>query len=279
MKFSWFPGHMKKALRQINEHLSLIDAVIFILDARIPKSSFNPELEKIIGKKKALYVMNKTDLASPAVTAAWLKKFKNNDMNVAAVSSKKTQNFKELIKILENIREEVYETKTKKNRTDKTLRLMVMGIPNSGKSTIINRLAGKNVVMTGKKAGLTKGLQWLSISRDIEIMDAPGIFYPKLETEEAAWHLAAVGAAKETVFPADELAFHILKFLSERNCGFCVDIPTNNPEEALHFAGLKKNFIKAKGAVDYERTAAYIITNFREGNFGAFSLEFPQKEE
>lgn len=279
MKFSWFPGHMKKALRELKERIPLADLIIFMIDARIPASSFNPELEKTAANKKILYVINKTDLASPSVTSAWLKYFRERNMNAVAVSSKNMKNSKVILDRIDIIRKEIQAQRALKNRIDGNVRAIALGIPNSGKSTIINRLAGKTVAAAGKKAGLTRALQWLSAGKDLEILDVPGIFYPRLSTEEMAWHLAAVGAAREVAFPVDELSFEILKFLKKRSHPFTEGMNDESIVDSLDFAGRKNNFIISGGKVDYERTSMWIVSNFREGKFGAYSLEFPPREK
>ena len=277
MKFSWFPGHMKKSLKELKEALPSVDVVIFMLDARVPASSFNYDLEKLVSGKKILFTINKTDLASPAVTSAWLNHFKGQGKNVVAISSKKGS-IKSLIDVLEKFRSEICEARAKRGRVGKTIRIMAVGVPNSGKSTIINRLAKKSVSPTGKKAGLTRGFHWLSIGNDMELLDMPGIFYPKLKSEDSAWHLAAVGAARDVAFPVDDLSYEILKFLKEREHEFTADIDVSSAESALSGAGKKRNFIKSGGNVDYDRTAMWVMTNFRDGKFGSFSLEFPESE-
>lgn len=279
MRFSWFPGHMRKALRELKERIPLADLVIFMMDARIPQSSINPELEKYASNKRILYVMNKTDLASPSVTSSWVRHFREEGKSVVAISSKKTKSLKPLSDKIDEIRGEIVEARSRKGRIDSMVRAVAVGIPNSGKSTIINRLAGRAVAPAGKKAGLTRSLQWLPAGRNLEILDMPGIFYPRLSGDDMAWRLAAVGAAREVSFPVDDLAFEILLFLKARGHEFVEGMPDSSAEEALGFAGRKNNFILSGGRIDYDRAAMWIVTNFRDGKMGAYSLEFPPSKK
>lgn len=275
MKFSWFPGHMRKALRLLREAVPLTDMVLLMLDARIPGSSINPELLKIIGTRPCIYLLNKADLAEPTITSEWINFYSSKGIKAISISANTSGIASKLSSAIEDVRKKLMDKKAEKKRLDNDIRIMVLGVPNSGKSTLINKIAGKTVAIAGKKAGLTRGLQWLSLSNNIQMLDVPGIFYPRLESEEQAWHLAAVGAAREVAFASDDLAFEIVKFLKEKNNDFVREISSANALESLTQAGLKKNFILKGGKVDFERTAMWIIISFREGKFGRFSLERP----
>ncbi len=279
MKFSWFPGHMKKALRQLESYIKLVDMVLLILDARIPSASLNPDLQKLIGGRRCVYILNKADLAEQGTTSRWTKYFASTGQKSLAISANTSGLSSKLVKVIEAVRDELIELRSAKNRCDRDVKIMVLGIPNAGKSTVINNLAGKSVVSTGKKAGLTRGLQWISIRNDIKMLDVPGIFYPRLKDETEAWHLASTGAAREVAFPVDELSCEILLFLQSRNHPFTEGMPDSSMEEMLAFAGKKQNFILKQAKVDYERTAMWLITGFRDGKFGRFSLEEPPVEE
>ena len=270
---------MKKALRQLESYMPLVDMVILLLDARVPESSLNPDLQRLIGSHKCVYVLNKADLAESAVTSNWLNWFSTQGYKSISMSANGSGIAGKLIKAIEEVRDGVTEKHAIKKRIDREVRIMVLGIPNSGKSTLINKIAGKAVVATGKKAGLTRGLQWIALRNDIKMLDVPGIFYPRLKDEEQAWHLAAVGAAREVAFPIDELAGEILLFLKSKNHDITADMPDTSIEEMLLFIGKKKNFILKQGKIDYERTAMWIITGFRDGTFGKFSLEAPTFEK
>lgn len=270
---------MKKAIRQLESYMPLVDMVILLLDARVPGSSLNPDLQRLIGSRKCVYVLNKADLAEPAVTSNWLNWFASRGQKSISMSANGSGIASKLIKAIEEVREDVTEVRIAKKRIDREVKIMVLGIPNSGKSTLINKIAGKTVVATGKKAGLTRGLQWISLRNDIKMLDVPGIFYPRLRDEIQAWHLAAVGSAREVAFPIDELAGEILLFLKSKNHEFTIGMPDTSVEEMLSFAGKKKNFILKQGKVDYERTSMWIMTCFRDGDFGQFSLEVPDFEK
>lgn len=274
MKFSWFPGHMRKALRQVEESVALVNVVLVMLDARIPHSSFNRDLERIVARKPCIYLLNKSDLAEKQATEDWVGHYRENGYTALPVSAKSGRNFDKLKVLLAGHRAELVEKRRSKKRLDEDLRIMVVGIPNAGKSTIINKLAGAALAKTGKKAGLTRGLQWVKLSNHVQMLDVPGIFYPRLTGEVQAWHLAAVGAAREVAFSIDDLSAEILRFLKSRNHAFTADMEVTATEEMLDFAGRKKNFIIRGNKVDYDRTAMWVITGFRDGYFGAFTLEY-----
>ncbi|MDQ7825009.1 MAG: ribosome biogenesis GTPase YlqF [Candidatus Eremiobacteraeota bacterium] len=274
MRVSWFPGHMKKALRVVKESLPLVNLVLVVLDARIPSSSRNPEIEGILAGREVLFLLNKSDLASPQATSRWLSYFKGEGL---AVSSRSGEGFKMLRKMIEERRGEVVESRKKRGRRDEEIRLMVMGIPNVGKSSVINRLSGRNVVRVGKNPGVTRGLQWIALPGNGELLDIPGIFYPRVDNEEHAWHLAAVGTVREELLPVDELALKILSFLSAVQAP-CLKGMTGPPAELLEQIGRKMGLIGKEASVDAHRTALSVIKSFREGTYGPFTLEEPPHE-
>lgn len=263
---------MRKALRLIGESVSLVDLVLYVLDARIPRSSQNSELEHAIRARKLFYLLNKSDMAQNQATQQWLDVFKRENHTAFAVSSKTGTGYGALKESIELQRKKICRARKEKGRIDEQIRLMVIGIPNVGKSTVINRLAGRNLARAGKKPGVTRGLQWLSASGRSEILDMPGVFYPRIEDEESAWHLAAVGTVKEEILPLEEMAAKILDFLNARNRsiaeGECRD---------LEAAARGLHFVDRQGGADTRRASLHILKTFRDGGYGAFTLEWPEE--
>lgn len=275
MKFSWFPGHMKKALRQLESFVPLTDMVFFMLDSRVPQASINPELLKLASKKTICYLLNKSDLADPTITSQWVQYFRNRGDRALSIVANDNRATNAIFNEVEAVRATLLEKRGSKRILDSTIRIMVVGLPNSGKSTLINKIAGKVVVSTGKKPGLTRGIQWISLRKQIDMLDMPGIFYPRLESEEQAWHLAATGAAMDIAFPVDELAYEILLFMRDKSHEFVSDLDLTDVESALRTVAEKRNFILRGGKPDYDRAAAWSYTSFKDGKFGRFSLELP----
>ncbi|MCE1249084.1 MAG: ribosome biogenesis GTPase YlqF [Firmicutes bacterium] len=215
-KFSWYPGHMKKALEAISEEIKSATAFIFVLDSRCPFSSLNPSLEKITGKKPVLYVLNKSDLASAGITQEWIHRFEQEGRQVITLSCKSRSGRKSLLAALRHFRE--ISRKTGKNKIlGNTMRVIIMGVPNSGKSSIINILSPTASVKTGKKPGLTRGKQWLKIGDDNEILDSPGIMPPRMDHIDTGWVLGATGAIKQEILPIEYVASKFLAYLAKRD--------------------------------------------------------------
>lgn len=275
MDTRWYPGHMKKTKEILKENIRLVSVVIELLDARIPLSSQNPDLNNIIGSKSRIIVLNKSDLADDNKTSLWLAFFKEKGFQAVAVNSMKGHGIKKLKTLLGKL-------KRKGPKGKRPVRAMVIGIPNVGKSSFINSLVGRSAAKTGGKPGVTRGKQWIKISPGIELLDTPGILWPHMEDEEVVFRLAVTGAVKFEQLDTVELAYRILEVLGKENW----EIISNryaikegpsleNLEEIIKGIGSKRGFLKAGGEVDIFKTSNLILKDFREGLLGKITLEEP----
>lgn len=291
VNINWYPGHMAKTKKQIIEDLKLIDVVVEILDARIPISSRNPDIEQITRKKDKLIVLNKCDLADEKQNNNWVAKFKKDGIEAVLVNSNNGDGINTAIKKIEEIYKSRQEKYANKGRIGKSIRVMIVGIPNVGKSSFINRLTKKNSATVGNKPGVTRQKQWIRINQNIELMDTPGVLWPKFESEEVALNLAYTGTIKDDVLQTIEVGFSLLKKL-------IIDYPDNLVEryklekqeieailgqteleenekilEIMHIIGRKRGAIISGGNVDEEKTAKIILEDFRNGKLGRITLE------
>lgn len=275
---NWFPGHMAKAKREIKENLKLVDVIIEIVDARIPRSSRNPDFEELVGDKLRVVVLNKSDLADEKANSRWINYFKSQGIECVLLNSLKGDGINTLLKTVNRIMEDKLKQSAEKGRVGRSIRAAVIGIPNSGKSSFINKLAGKNIATVGNKPGVTRAKQWIKTSYNVELMDTPGILWPKLEQEEVALHLAYTGAIKYEVLDTSDL---LLKFIEEivekypQNLEqrYKIEIGDKTPLEVYEEIARKRGFIVSRGEIDYERTANVVFDEFRKGLLGKISLE------
>ncbi|RQD74585.1 MAG: ribosome biogenesis GTPase YlqF [Candidatus Syntrophonatronum acetioxidans] len=275
MDSKWYPGHMKKARQVLKENIRLVSVVIELLDARIPLSSQNPDLNNIIGGKNKIIVLNKSDLADEQKTSRWLSFFKEEGHQAVSVNSVKGHGIKKLKAILGKLKGPVSKGK-------RPVRVMVIGIPNVGKSSFINSLVGRSVVKTGGKPGITRGKQWIKISPGLELLDTPGILWPQVDREDVAFHLAVTGAIKFEQLDTVELAYRLLKLLAEEKRKgleerYKIEImpSLDNIEVLIKAIGSRRGFLKAGGEVDIPKTTELILKDFREGLLGRITLEEP----
>ncbi len=210
---NWYPGHMFKTKKQIIEDIKLIDIVIELLDARIPYSSKNPDMQRIIKNKKRIVLLNKCDLADDIETKKWIEYYKKNNIKAIACDANLGKGTKEILKAIEDIMQEEMQKAAEKGRIKKNIRIMILGIPNVGKSSLINRLGGKKVATVGNKPGVTKQKQWVRIANNIELLDTPGVLWPKFEDENVALNLSYTGSIKDEILQTIEIAFKLLIFL------------------------------------------------------------------
>ena len=290
LNINWFPGHMAKTRRQITEDIKLVDVVIELLDARIPISSQNPEIKQIIKNKKKIIVLNKSDLADEKLNNEWVKEFARNGEISVLTDSNTGKGINEVFKQIKNIMTEELEKASNKGRIGKKIRVMIVGIPNVGKSSFINRIAKRNTAEVGNKPGVTKQKQWIRLDNDIELLDTPGVLWPKFESEEVALNLSYVGTIKDDILEITEIAYCLTKLLlenyKEKLLGRYyldkkqVDAILNQDQEEnqniyeiMQLIGRKRGAIISGGNVDDEKTSRIILDDFRNGKLGKITLE------
>ena len=287
---NWYPGHMAKTKRQIIEDLKLIDVVIELLDARIPMSSQNPDLQQIAKDKKKIIVLNKCDLADELQNKKWVTYFEKNGIKAILTDANSGFGINEVTRQIENIMKDEISKNAEKGRVGKSIRVMILGIPNVGKSSFINRISKKTSAGVGNKPGFTKQKQWIRLSNNIELLDTPGVLWPKFENEKVALNLSFVGTIKDDILEKTEIAFYLLKFLLENykenvierykisNEEFENIVENNqNPNEQImdifNIIGNKRGAIVSGGNVDEEKVANLLLDDFRTGKLGKNSLE------
>ncbi len=276
----WFPGHMAKTRRLIEENLKMIDVVVEILDSRIPYSGRNPYFNDIIKNKPRLIVMNKSDLSDKALTAKWIEWYRNQGITVIPISCTTGQGINRITSEARALIQDKIDRDKEKGRT-RTLKIMMVGIPNVGKSSLINRLVGKAAAQTGDRPGVTKGKQWLRIKGDVELLDTPGILAPKFEDQEVAKRLAYTGAIKDEIMDTELLAYSLCSYLAEHYPDLlCSRYKLNSVEglegyEILEKIGRKRGFVISGGEVDTERAANMILDELRAAKIGNITLESP----
>ena len=281
MVIQWFPGHMTKAQRMIEENMKMVDAVCELLDARIPFSSRNPDIDRLAGDKPRLVILNRIDLADPVITAKWRAYFQKKGLAVLetdAKSGKGVNNFTAAVRAVLKDKIAAYEAKGQGTRP---LRIMILGIPNVGKSTFINKVAGRKAAIAGDKPGVTRGKQWISIGNGLDLLDTPGILWPKFDSQEVGEALALANAIKADVLDKETLAANFMLRLRalkpeaiEQRYKFTPD-PGKNGYELLEDAAKKRGFLVSKGEYDIERMANVLLSEYHDGKLGRISLEAP----
>ncbi|RHB51152.1 ribosome biogenesis GTPase YlqF [Exiguobacterium sp. AM39-5BH] len=280
MAIQWFPGHMAKARRQVTEKLKLIDVVIELVDARVPQSSRNPMVDEITEGKPRLIVLNKADMADPVVTDAWLRALKRDDIEVVAVDAKHSKGLKQLMSGAKKLMQEKHDRMREKGRNPGPIRALIIGIPNVGKSTLINRLAGRNIAITGDRPGVTKRQQWIKMKGgEMELLDTPGILWPKFEDQMVGYRLAATGAIKDDILNLDDIALYAARELSVRypeqvKERFKIDQLPEDAVELLELIGKKRGLVSG-GYVDFEKASELLLNELRHEKIGRVSLETP----
>lgn len=279
-------GHMLKTKKQIIEDLKLIDVIIEILDARIPLASQNPDIKQITENKKKIVVLNKSDLADEKETKKWIECFKNQGIIAIPTDSNLGKGTKETLKAVQNLMQEEMEKAASKGRINKNIRIMICGIPNVGKSSFINRMINKKSAEVGNRPGVTKQKQWLRISSNIELLDTPGVLWPKFESHDVALKLAYTGSIKDELINKDEIAYNLIKYLKNNNKNelfarykltdddFNSIIPEDDEAlELMNMIARKRGAIISGGEIDYEKVSAIILNDFRTGKIGRVTLE------
>ncbi|MBR2679778.1 MAG: ribosome biogenesis GTPase YlqF [Exiguobacterium sp.] len=284
MAIQWFPGHMAKARRQVTEKLKLIDVVIELVDARVPQSSRNPMVDEITAGKPRLIVLNKADMADPVVTDAWLRALKREEVEVVAVDAKHSKGLKQLITGAQKLMKEKHDRMREKGRNPGPIRALIIGIPNVGKSTLINRLAGRNIAITGDRPGVTKRQQWIKMKGgEMELLDTPGILWPKFEDQLVGYRLAATGAIKDEILNLDDIALFTVRELQARypeqlKERFKLETLPEDAVELLEMIGKKRGLISG-GYVDFEKASELLLNELRHEKIGRISLETPADHE
>ncbi|MXP75497.1 ribosome biogenesis GTPase YlqF [Lachnospiraceae bacterium WCA-9-b2] len=287
MHFQWYPGHMTKAKRMMQENMKLVDLVIELVDARIPLSSRNPDIDWLGRNKARLILLNKADLAQERWNDAWEEYFKEKGYLVAKVNSRKNSGMKPVNEVIREACKEKLERDRKRGILNRPVRAMVVGIPNVGKSTFINSLAGKACAKTGNKPGVTKGKQWIRLNKQVELLDTPGILWPKFEDQRVGLMMALIGSMKDELLNTEELAAELISVLEADYAGvlkekYGIEADTESdvfvkPFQILEQIARSRHCILRGNELDTEKAALLLLDDFRNGRLGRLTLEYPQE--
>ncbi len=279
MNYQWYPGHMTKAKRMMQEDIKLIDLIIELVDARIPQSSRNPDIDELGKNKSRIILLNKADLADPAWNKIWVQYFEKQGAHVLEINSKQGTGVKAIQGLVQVACREKLERDRKRGIVNRPVRAMVVGIPNVGKSTFINSFAGKACTKTGNKPGVTKGKQWIRLNKNLELLDTPGILWPKFEDQVVGRNLAFIGSMNDEVIITEELACDLLKVINElypqaieQRYGQQDEQPQKEIEQLYHIARSRRCYTKGE-ELDVEKAAAILIDDYRSGKLGRMTLE------
>lgn len=280
MAIQWFPGHMAKAKKEVQEKLKLVDFVVELVDARAPESSQNPMLQQVVQNKPVMKVMMKKDLADPAVTEQWIHHFAKQDVLAIAVDAGVKQDIQKVINSGKQMASEKMAKLQKKGIRPRPARAMILGIPNVGKSTLINRLASKKVAKTGDRPGITTSQQWIKVKKEFELLDTPGILWPKFEDQLVGYRLASIGTIKDDILPLEDIAAFIITYLqsaypAELEKRFQIKADEADMAEIFEKIGRLRGCLESGGNVNYAKTADIIIRDLRTGRLGRLTLETP----
>lgn len=279
MIIQWYPGHMAKTKRQILESLKMIDVVIELLDARIPESSRNPDMDSLFQNKPRVVLLNKYDLAEESVTREWIKYFQSKGIGAIGVDSISGKNISKIYPVVREAVKEKFERKAARGIIGQPVRAMVAGIPNVGKSSFINRISSRSITVTGDKPGVTRSKQWVKVNKEFELMDTPGILWPKFDDEKVALHLAFTRAIKDEILDTEELAFKFVQEMAIIKPAALIDrykiTISEDPLENMMNIGKRRGCIISGGEIDTLRTATIILDDYRSGRLGKISLEKP----
>ena len=280
MDVNWFPGHMAKTLREMRDHIRQVDLVVETCDARLPESSRNPELDRLLGQKPRILVLNKADLADPDLTARWLDYYKKLQLPVLACEGNRRASLDPLRKLILQMNQHKIDQAKAKGRLIRPIRVMVVGIPNTGKSTIINALSGKRATITADRPGVTRSVSWVKSGNELELMDTPGVLWPKLGSAENQKVLAASGAIKDNVLPIEDIAMAVFYDLSKSypemiKSRFKLEELSDEPIGLMENACRRRGCILPGNRPDYTRFAALFLDELRGGKIGRITLESP----
>lgn len=279
MQFQWYPGHMTKAKRAMQEDIKLIDVIIELVDSRVPFSSKNPDIDTLANGKSRILLMNKYDLADKAVSDKWTKYYEEKGYFVATVNSKNGRGVKAVNDVIQKACKEKIERDRKRGILNRPIRAMIVGIPNVGKSTFINSFAGKACAKTGNKPGVTKGKQWIRLNKNVELLDTPGILWPKFEDQQVGLNLAFIGSIKDELYNIYELSLLLLDYLIKNYPDAVADFyeieNSDSNNELLEGIAIKRGCIKSGAEYDLDKAAKCLVDDFRNGRIGKISLEIP----
>lgn len=273
----WFPGHMSKALREIKENLKKVDIVFILLDARLPESSMNPKIKEIIGNKPALILFNKSSLADQSELDKWLNFYQKEGFSSLKIDAITGKNIRKIKPLSDEILKPLLEKEQKRGMQRRAIRTMIIGIPNVGKSTLINTLSRKKATRTGNTPGVTKAQQWVKISEDFELLDTPGVLWPKFEDEKVGYHLALSGAIKDTILPNEEIAFyahHFLKTYYQEELKKRYQLnEVLEPIDTFSEIGRKRGALIKGNEVNYDTVYELLLKDLRDGNLGGITFD------
>ena len=277
---NWYPGHMAKTKKQIIQDLKIIDVVVEVLDARIPLSSHNPDLDDVLKNKKRVVLLNKSDLSEEKENKKWINFFKKQDIPAVLADCNQGKGIKESLEKVREVMQEELKKDAQKGKVGRAIRVLVLGIPNVGKSSYINRLTKKVSAKVGNKPGVTRQKQWVRLDKSIELLDTPGVLWPKLDSEGTALYLAFTGTIKEEILEKTDIAYNLLKYLINNypenlKARYNIDIEEANDVILAYMEaiGQKRGALMSGGRIDYEKTAGIILDDFRSGKLGRISLE------
>jgi len=283
MDIQWYPGHMTKTRRMMEENQKLIDVVVELLDARIPLSSRNPVIDEIFPSKPRLVVLNKSDIADPDITSKWERYFKSKGLGVKSISATSGKSLNDIFSAVKELLKDKIEHDRQRGLVNRPIKMMVVGIPNVGKSSFINKLSGKKSAITGDRPGVTKGKQWIRLPNSFELLDTPGILWPKFEDVAVGEKLAFTGAIKDEIMDLEEIACRLLLLLKNKypqrltERYKMTDFEDMQGYEMLELLGRKRGFVVSGGEIDTERAAKILLDEFRGAKLGRLSLETPEE--
>ncbi|MFD6206748.1 ribosome biogenesis GTPase YlqF [Peribacillus sp. NPDC060253] len=284
MTIQWFPGHMAKARREVTEKLKLIDIIFELVDARLPASSRNPMIDEIIQHKPRVILLNKADMADPVKTNMWLEYYKSQGKTAIAINSQAGNGLNQITAASKKLLKEKYDRMESRGIKPRAIRAMIVGIPNVGKSTLINRLAKKNIAKTGNTPGVTKAQQWIKVGKELELLDTPGILWPKFEDQEVGLKLALTGAIKDTILNLHEVSLYGLRFLEKEypdrlKSRYNLDTIPQETLELFDRVGKFRGCLASGGFIDYDKTAELVVREIRSEKMGPLTFEIPKDYE
>ena len=278
MLIQWFPGHMTKTKRMIEEHLKAVDVVAEVLDARIPVSSAKPMVEELVSGKPRIIILNKADLANPRATDQWISYYEKKGIPVLPMSVGNSKNKKKLLQVIRDTAEPILAKWKRRGMKSRSVRLMILGIPNVGKSSLINFLAGTAATRTANTPGHTRGKQWVRLSEGLDLLDTPGVLWPKFDDQTAALRLAATGAIAGDVFNASEVVAELMSSLAKTSPEilkeqYNIENPDQDPQVLLEQAGRRRGCLLPGGNIDFDRAEMVVLRDFRNGKLGRITLD------